>query len=149
MIRKLFTVFVILLMACSGPNQPIVSKLLALELTGSTALSLSSALGLADTTYVCVLGPYTRRIDTQNSFANEINLYLSTDEYLGDEGHWTIIYGSAGSWTAEKIQRRKIDMGSFKPPGGKILDSVCGFADTIYMRKTNKTTALFNFKDKL
>ncbi len=144
------TVLVLLLVfySASQSHLPIATKLLSLKTVKENSLTVSSALELPDGAYICVLGPYTRRIDAEGIYSNEINALLSTGEFLGDEGHWTFVYGQSGKWKAEKIQRRIVDLDDFKSVNAKKFNSVCGYANSIQISKPSKDKVLVELKEK-
>jgi hypothetical protein len=147
--RLIATVVIFLFIyACSKSNQPVADKLLSLKTIEGSSLTVSSALGMPEESYVCILGPYTRRIDPDDAHSKEVNIFLSTDEFLGEEGHWTFLYGQSAKWTAEKIQRRVVELDSFKSINAKKFNSVCSYADRMQISKSSQDKVFFSSMEK-
>lgn len=133
---------------CVGSDSPFKKALIALPLTPTVGLVVNQALGMPSTTYVCILEPYSSRVDLRSPFAGQINEFLKQEAYLGDEGHWGFLHGTSENWNAEKIKRRSMELVELKDIYGKKTDSVCGYANSIMLNKPSDDKVIFRLMEK-
>jgi hypothetical protein len=133
-------------LGCMELNQPVLKALKVAS--PSIGNQLSRALSFPEDRYVCILEPYTNRVDTKHLFSTQINLYLSLVQFLGDEGHWTIVHGVTENWIAEKIKRKSMELQDLRNADGKKIDSMCGYAKNILFHKPLSDKVTFDLMEQ-
>lgn len=145
-ILSMFAAF--LISACNQSDPSMASVISKLHTTDLTGVPVAVALGMPATTYVCVLEPYGSRVREDGKFADEINNYLAKQDFRGDEGHWTLIYGSAGNWTIEQVRRRKVELTPLRTEKGRRADAACAQSTAMQLIKPISDEVTFTTKEK-
>lgn len=132
-------VFFLLAASCTLDKMKIASLLADTPTTGADGVPLTSVLKLSPKSYVCILEPYRDDIDGKFEFSTEINQFLKENNFRGDEGAWTIIYGTARKWEFEKIRRRDIELVSTPTTFSSKVDyHICTYADRMLVIKVQE-----------
>ena len=120
---------------CGQSDQVISAAISKFQPTSEGGTSLDVALNISTNSYVCVLSPYASSVSPAKGFSGDVNAFLLNQNYLGDEGHWTFIYGVPGKWTLERIRRQKVELMQLRSGDNKKLDSICGQANAVQLIK--------------
>lgn len=144
----LLGILFILSAGCDQLDKSIASNILRVGVTSPKGILSDVALKLPPSDYICVLGPYTRRIVTKTEVSNEVNAYLSALDFQGDEGHWILVYGVPGNWKHEQISLRKVELFHVATTDGSQADSVCGQANAVRLIQYAPGVVSFIAKDK-
>ena len=129
------TIFALTGIGCSQNDQVIAAAISKLQPTSEGGISVDVALNISANSYVCVLSPYASSVSPGKGFSDDVNGFLLNQNFLGDEGRWTFIYGVSAKWTLERIRRQKVELMQLRSSNNKKLDSICGKANTVQLIK--------------
>jgi hypothetical protein len=136
------------LYACAKENLRIMTVHQKLPVSTTKTHKLSTALNLSDTTYVCILGPYSSKVKVTSKLDEEVNSYLNSLNFLGDEDHWTILYGSDSKWKIERPARQLLELMPLKDLEEKKIDTLCDHANHLLLIKLASTQIIFKTGEK-
>ena len=137
------TIFALTGIGCGQNDQVISTAISKLQPTSEGGISVDVALNISANSYVCVLSPYASSVSPGIGFSDDVNAFLLNQNFLGDEGRWTFIYGVSGKWTLERIQRKKVELVQLRSSDSKKLDSVCGQANAFQLIKLSSDKVNF------
>jgi hypothetical protein len=110
---------------CGDGPQPVFDSLNR-TIASKEVQGLHVILSVPGGTYFCILEPYASRVSSMSAIERDVNKYLESINYQGDETHWTIVYGNTLHWEIEKPRRKKAELIQKRNSMGQIIDSVCG-----------------------
>lgn len=134
-----------LMQGCSDEPQPVFDSL-SKTIVSKEVQSLQVILSVPGDTYFCILEPYASRVSSTSAIERGVNKYLESINYLGDEAHWTIVYGNTSHWKIEKPRRKKAELIQKRNSMGQIIDAVCG--EVVELQFVKPTDGLMGFSLK-
>lgn len=149
-LRKLWAISTIapsallLVVACMSENMEVLTLLKNLQITGIGGVPITQALSFPPKVYVCVLEPYGDDVDSKFAFAADINSFLKKQQFRGEEGKWTFVYGIDKKWQIVGISRRNLELSATSNSGSERIDlHVCGYSDLIRVVKLSERHIYF------
>lgn len=133
---------------CGKKTQSIFDAISQMSLTDSKGVSVDMGLKLPSSQYVCILGPYTSRVDINTDVSKDLNIYLNKLDFRGAEGSWTFVVGSINAWSHEQISRTGIELMPLRADDGRVRDSICGLTSSIRIVKTTQIKVYFLNSEK-